>query len=119
MGRYYNGDVNGKFMFAVQSSNAHERFGAEEMETGYINYEICRDKYDDIVKELDSIDSDSIERVNKMFDENKSYNDETQQKYNVSEKDLSEYADYRLGKEIKEYFDDNLEEYNCYFEAEI
>ena len=34
MGRYYNGDVNGKFMFAVQSSNAHERFGAEEMETG-------------------------------------------------------------------------------------
>jgi hypothetical protein len=54
-----------------------------------------------------------------MFDENKSYNDETQQKYNVSEKDLSEYADYRLGKEIKQYFDDNLEEYNCYFEAEI
>ena len=30
MGRYYNGDVEGKFMFAIQGSDAHERFGAVE-----------------------------------------------------------------------------------------
>ena len=34
MGRYYNGDIEGKFMFAVQSSNAADRFGSE----GYSNY---------------------------------------------------------------------------------
>ena len=27
MGRYYNGDINGKFWFAVQNSNCADRFG--------------------------------------------------------------------------------------------
>ena len=27
MGRYYSGDIEGKFWFAVQSSNAADRFG--------------------------------------------------------------------------------------------
>ena len=27
MGRYYNGDIEGKFMFAVQSSTSADRFG--------------------------------------------------------------------------------------------
>lgn len=119
MGRYYNGDVNGKFMFAVQSSDAHKRFGAEEQERAYIDYEISRDKYDDIVKELDSIDKDSIERVNKMFKENAGYNDEIQKEYNVTRHDLSEYADYRIGKQVKDYFDENPKEDYCYLEAEI
>tara|TARA_R100000278_G_scaffold12452_1_gene13455 strand:+ start:347 stop:706 length:360 start_codon:yes stop_codon:yes gene_type:complete len=119
MGRYYNGDVNGKFMFAVQSSDAHERFGAEEQERGYIDYEISRDKYDDIVKELDSIDKASIERVNKMFKENPFYNDEIQKQYNVTRHDLSEYADYSLGKQVKDYFDDNPQDDCCYFTAEL
>ena len=119
MGRYYNGDVNGKFMFAVQSSDAHTRFGAEEVERGYIDYEMSRDKYDDIVKELDSIDEGSIERVSKMFEDNTGYNDEIQKQYNVTEHDLSEYADYRIGKQVKDYFDDNPEEDCCYLEAEL
>ena len=34
MGRYYDGDINGKFMFAVQSSSAADRFGSE----GHNNY---------------------------------------------------------------------------------
>ena len=119
MGRYYNGDVNGKFMFAVQSSDAHIRFGAEEMERGYIDYEISRENYDYIVKELDSIDQGSIERVNKMFKENAGYNDEIQKQYNVTSHDLSEYADNRIGKQVKDYFDDNPEEDYCYLTAEL
>ena len=119
MGRYYNGDVDGKFMFAVQSSDAHTRFGAEELEPAYINYEISRDSYDDIVKELDSIDKGSIERVSKMFEENNGYNIETQEKYNVTNEDLSEYADYCLGKQVKDFFDDNPDLDYCCFEAEI
>ena len=30
MGRYYSGDIEGKFWFAVQSSTSPERFGAVE-----------------------------------------------------------------------------------------
>tara|TARA_R100001460_G_scaffold90467_4_gene132081 strand:+ start:282 stop:668 length:387 start_codon:yes stop_codon:yes gene_type:complete len=119
MGRYYNGDVDGKFMFAVQSSDAHTRFGAEEVEPSYIDYQISRDSYDDIVKELDSIDKGSIERVNKMFEENNGYNDEIQKQYNVTKEDLSEYADYRLGKQVKDFFDDNPEDDYCNFTAEL
>lgn len=119
MGRYYNGDVDGKFMFAVQSSDAHKRFGAEELEPAYISYEISRDSYDDIVWELDSIDKGSIERVSKMFEENEGYNDETEKQYNVTKEDLSEYADYRLGKQVKDFFDDNPDLDYCCFEAEI
>jgi hypothetical protein len=59
MGRYYNGDVNGKFMFAVQDSNAHERFGAVE------------------------------------------------------------YADYKIGMQLKEFFDKNKDCDECRFEAEL
>ena len=38
MGRYYSGDINGKFWFALQSSNAPSRFGGYENEPNYINY---------------------------------------------------------------------------------
>lgn len=119
MGRYYSGDIDGKFMFGVQSSDAHERFGAEEEERGCIDYCIRRESYDDIVKELEKIDKGSIKRVSKMFNENRYYNDETQKKYDVTYFDLSEYADYRIGKQVKEFFDDNPERDVCYFQAEI
>ena len=53
MGRYYSGDINGKFMFAVQSSDAGERFGATEQESYFIEYSVNREQYDKIEKELE------------------------------------------------------------------
>ena len=41
------------------------------------------------------------------------------EQYNVTKEDLSEYADYHLGKQVKDYFDDNPEENDCYLEAEL
>jgi len=38
MGRYYNGDIEGKFWFAVQSSADGEFFGAAENDPNEINY---------------------------------------------------------------------------------
>ena len=119
MGRYYHGDIDGKFMFAVQSSNAHERFGAVEQDPCYISYTIDREKYDDIVKELNSIDKGSIGRVTKMFEDNFGYDGDTMKQYNVSKKDLSEYADYKLGEKVKDFFDDNPDMPECNFEAEL
>ena len=53
MGIYYNGDIDGKFMFAVQGSDAGERFCAIEQESGYIDYVVYKeDSYKAIVEEL-------------------------------------------------------------------
>ncbi len=119
MGRYYNGDVEGKFMFAVQGSDAHERFGAIGGESNYINYVVYRDSYADICSELEGINKQSIEKVDKMFNEKSGYNDKIKKEFGVSEKDLSEYADYEIGMQLKEFFDDNPDVDECRFDAEI
>ena len=126
MGRYYNGDIDGKFWFAVQPSNAGERFGAKEISPYYIEYEIDReDSYNDIVKELKSIESnDAIKRVDDMFKmlqllKGNGYDDDTLKEYGVKEKDIEEYADYELGKQIKNWFDDNPDRDVLSFQAEI
>lgn len=38
MGRYYSGDINGKFWFAIQSSDDALFFGGEEIEPNYLEY---------------------------------------------------------------------------------
>ena len=119
MGRYYNGDVDGKFMFAVQSSDAHERFGATSEESNYIPYAVYRESYAHICAELDSIKQKGhVDKVEKMFSKEEGWNDEIQERYNVTDKDLSEYADYQIGLQLKEFFDDNPDTDECRFEAE-
>lgn len=111
MGRYYSGDIEGKFMFGVQSSHAGKRFGAE--------YVVYYDSYQDIKKELNEIlSTGAVARVERMFKNVMGYNDETCKEYGVSVNDLSEYADYKLGKKILDFFDENPK-CNCYFDAEI
>ena len=114
MGRYYSGDIEGKFMFGVQSSNAPTRFYATEI---FVEYNVSFDDYDKVKKELDSINKDSINRVEKMFSECEGYNEGTMELYNVSTEDLSEYADYQLGEKIISYFDEN--ERDCWINAEL
>ena len=120
MGRYYNGDIEGKFMFAVQPSNAGERFGAEDV-TSYIDYYVSRDKYDNIVKELNDIEkTGAVKRVQDMFAKcEHGYNNKIMEENGVSKEDIAEYADWRLGGQIKEWFDDNPEEDGLSFTAEL
>ena len=114
MGRYYTGDIEGKFMFAVQGSDAGERFGAYEPLRNVIPYCIQRESYDDIVKELKSIEkSGSLERAQAWMNE-----DHRLPPSDSQVKDLEEYADYRMGKQIKQWFDDNPKEDYLYFDAE-
>ena len=52
MGRYYNGDINGKFWFGVQSSNDASFFAEDaEYEPNYISYSFYKDEHMDSVKE--------------------------------------------------------------------
>ena len=48
MGRYFSGDINGKFWFAVQSSDDASFFGGQESEPNHINYYFCEDDLFDI-----------------------------------------------------------------------
>ena len=52
MGRYYSGDIEGKFMFAVQNSNAADRFGATGCYPNTIEYHFDEDHLEDINEEL-------------------------------------------------------------------
>ena len=120
MGRYYSGDIEGKFMFAVQSSNAPERFGAEENQN-YIDYYIDGSQIDEVRKEVKQIETehaDQVKRIEKMFDENFGYNDSTKEKYGVTREGLSEYADLRLGRQILKYLEENPHD-GCTIQAEL
>ena len=115
MGRYYNGDINGKFMFAVQSSTAADRFGAIG-HSNYISYYFDKDHLETINKELNSLES-SFKKVKEFFkDRNDSYSTEDQEKAGITSQEISEYADYVLGLKIKECI---IEQGDCSFEAEL
>ena len=38
MGRYYTGDIEGKFAFGVQASDAADQFGVEGQTPEYLEY---------------------------------------------------------------------------------
>jgi len=121
MGRYYYGDVEGKFMFAVQPSNAAERFGAEEQEQAYIDYTMCKGDYEKLCAELLSIEKTGApQRVREMFiATGDRWSDDKLNEHGVTQDDMSEYADWVLGKKMKDYFDDNPDEDVINFQAEL
>jgi hypothetical protein len=115
VGRYYTGDIEGKFMFGVQGSDAGERFGA--VESNVISYSVSRGCYDDIVKELKSIEeSGCLVRAEATMKEG--YDKRLHFAQTPERKDLEDYADYRMGKKIKQWFDDNPDDDYLYFDAE-
>lgn len=66
MGRYYSGDIEGKFWFGVQSSDDGEFFGARELEPMSITYQV------EDIKEVE----DGLEKCKKKLGENKRLLDE-------------------------------------------
>ena len=47
------------------------------------------------------------------------YNDDDCEKYKVSKLDISEYADWVLGTQMKDFFDKNPEELSLSYNAEL
>lgn len=117
MGRYYNGDINGKFWFGLQSSNAADRFGSTGSPSD-INYYFDEDDIESVSNELNRILDNlgtQFSVIENFFAENNGYNDEMiKGKFTI--KELSEYADYKLGEKIHNHL---LENHSCQFSAEI
>jgi hypothetical protein len=117
MGRYYFGDIEGKFMFAVQSSDAADRFGSLGQRPDIIEYYFSDEHLPIINEELEKL-KDAHEKVTKFFESigNGGYNDEMAAEYGLTKQDLSDYADYNLGKNIKDCLEENGD---CFFSAEL
>lgn len=69
MGRYYNGDIEGKFWFAVQSSTCADRFGSTG-ETTHLTYNFSEDQLPEIEEELKLIETrlgDNLKKNGRVF----------------------------------------------------
>ena len=124
MGRYYEGDISGKFMFSVQSSDDADFFGSEG-HSSYLNYHFDKDDH------MTSIDKGirgcKIElgswkkKLDTFFKKNNGWNDKMlEDQINLSPEKSKEilgwYARLELGEKIKKCVEENGD---CNFEAEI
>ena len=120
MGRYYNGDIEGKFWFGLQSSDAATRFSADaECEQSYISYYFDEENLEEVQDELKSIEDslgDNLQKIEDFFSGKDSYRDEELREIGITDRILSEYADYLLGKKIEKCI---IEQGQCQFEAEL
>jgi hypothetical protein len=119
MGRYYSGDIEGKFWFGVQSSVAADRFGVSHNEPNYVEYYYEEEDLEKVEEEIQVIEEtlgDKLQLIENFFAEKNSYNDDELTEAGISRDDLSEYADLRLGKQIRDCIKENG---SCNFTAEL
>jgi len=127
MGRYYHGDIEGKFWFGIQNSTDANFFGGEEYQTQEMNYFFDKNDLDDIKEGIitckDKLGKNK-KRLDKFFDTNDGYNDNILQEYWLKEyqdhinvyHDLQWYARLLLGEQILECVE---EDDSCSFTAEL
>jgi hypothetical protein len=119
MGRYYVGDIEGKFWFAVQASNAAGRFGGEEIEPQFIEYYFSENDLDSINEEITFIETtlgDNKKVIEDFFEGKSSYSDTELENLGITTPMLSEYADLLLGIKIRDCVEASG---TCNFEAEL
>ena len=124
MGRDISGDIDHRLWFAVQPSDAADRFGVTGYQPETLEYWFREEDLESVEDEINSI-INSLGKykdlLDKFFDEKYVYNDEQLSKYlQVDEKEtkklLREYADLKLGIKIRDCIKENGE---CSFSAEI
>jgi hypothetical protein len=126
MGRYYNGDIEGKFWFGVQSSDDGDFFGSKGEEPNtFLNYHFTKDEHlKDIKKGIKECEKELgtwKEKLDKFFKDNNGYNDKMIEdqlglKEEKSRELLEWYARLELGNQILECV---MKQGDCSFEAEL
>lgn len=129
MGRYYYGDIEGKFWFAVQPSDAADRFGVCGQTPNYLEYYFDKESLSNVEKELKNIEKDLGDYKQKLddyFTNGPGYNPQELSEAlglpNTTKGDvelryiLGLYADYELGVKIRDCIKENGE---CSFDAEL
>jgi threonyl-tRNA synthetase len=119
MGRYYNGDIEGKFWFGVQASDSADRFGRTGYTPNYIEYSFTEEDLSAVEEEIKNIEEklgDKKQVLDDFFKSVMSYTDEMLEAIGITPIDLSEYADLILGKKIQQSL---IENGQCDFQAEL
>jgi hypothetical protein len=131
MGRYYQGDIEGKFWFGVQSSDDANNFGGSEIELQDDDGEIYELEYFFNKEDLESINEgiqtcitdlgEFKSKLDEVFSSSNGYNPDVLAKQlgvgQAKYRDLMEsYARLHLGNKIKKCVEDNGE---CRFTAEL
>lgn len=119
MGRYYSGDINGKFWFALQSSLAADRFGVSYSEPSYVEYYFGEEDLQGVEDEIKNIEENldvKLDVLNNFFAKNSGYNDKQIEELGISNNELSDYADLLLGYQIRDCI---KEQGYCLFDAEL
>jgi hypothetical protein len=80
-----------------------------------VEYYFDEDQLDEIKAELEKL-KPNYDKVEKFFENRESYTKEEMEENNIDEIELSDYADYVLGKKI---LDCILENGECNFTAEL
>ena len=60
MGRYYSGDIEGKFWFALQSSDAADRFGVVGTQPNVLNYYFDESDLEAVEEEIANIENIAV-----------------------------------------------------------
>ena len=124
MGRWCSGDIDHKLWFAVQSSDAADRFGVIGHQPEELYYHFDEDSLPGIKQELSNIATNlgsNLILLHKFFEEDDSYSDEKVAEYLKVDPDdiqniLKDYADYELGLKIADAVQTNGQ---CEFTAEF
>jgi hypothetical protein len=123
MGRYYDGDIEGKFWFGVQSSDDADYFGVTGYQPERLEYEFEQEDLDGVetgVKSCLEYLGPNKARLDKFFDTNHGYNDEMLVKAGFKKSEiptmLQWYARLHLGEKIAKSIKING---HCYFSAEM
>lgn len=122
MGRYINGEIEGKCWFGVQPSDFADRFGQVGVQN-HIEYTYTDEDLPSVEEELKHIRENLgnyYDMFVKFFQENETYTDKELRNYLKVDEDkkqylLREYADYKFGVRLRDYLKENA---YCSFEVE-
>jgi hypothetical protein len=118
MGRYYSGDIDGKFWFALQSSDCADRFGVSGQQPNILEYYYEKSDLEGVEEEIANIEQslgEQIKVIEDFFRTNNGYNDSMLAEANITTSELSDYADLCLGIQIRDCIKENGA---CRFDAE-
>lgn len=124
MGRYYSGDIEGKFWVAVQPSNDADFFGVTGVEPNYLEYYFEGSNKPAIERGIAKCRralGENKQKLDSFFASNEMYNDEMVAKQTGIPLEqvpglLEWYARLELGEKILKCVNDIGK---CYFEAEL
>lgn len=142
MGRYYSGDIEGKFLFGLQDSDAALRFGGTQLVPDMITIHFDNEELPGVKKELEVLKRDIIARSEIYLRSERNYvkeaieeldaceeitddmaitNHDVLDRLNKGKRDhilMTQVADFMLGIQIRNHLQKD-DDFGCAFECEL